>query len=79
MARPPDGQIVVRLPFEIYWATSLSVTLFLGFGMYIWSVREKPKEWPRTVAVISWVGAGKLLAPEAEETTVDSSHHEKPK
>jgi hypothetical protein len=33
---PPDGQIVVRLPFEIYWAVSGPVTLTLGLGMLFW-------------------------------------------
>jgi hypothetical protein len=47
---PPDGQIIVRLPFEIYWAASLSVTLILGFGMYILTVREELDKWLRTVS-----------------------------
>jgi hypothetical protein len=41
---PPDGQIVVRLPFEIYWAVSGSVTLTLGFGMlfyYLWQLKRE--------------------------------------
>jgi hypothetical protein len=33
---PPDGQIVVRLPFKISWAVSGSITLTLGFGMLFW-------------------------------------------
>jgi hypothetical protein len=42
---PPDGQIVVRLPFEIYWAVSGSVTLTLGFGMLVWFwMAERRKE-----------------------------------
>jgi hypothetical protein len=73
---PPDGQIIVRLPFEIYWAASLSVTLILGFGTYIWSVREKPEEWRRTVKAIYWVGAEKLFALEAP---MGDSQDEKPK
>jgi hypothetical protein len=75
---PPDGQIIARLPFEIYWAASLSVTLILGFGMYIWSVVEKPKKWPRTVKAVWRVSAGKLFALEVKELSVDGSPHEKP-
>jgi hypothetical protein len=30
---PPDGQIIVRLPFVIYWAVSVSITLILGSAM----------------------------------------------
>jgi hypothetical protein len=44
---PPDGQIVVRLPFEIYWAVSGSVTLILGFGMlfyYLWQLKKEKRE-----------------------------------
>lgn len=74
---PPDGQIIVRLPFEIYWAASLSVTLILGFGMYILTVREelekwlseKPNEWLWTVAATLGV----------KKRPVDGLHHEKPK
>jgi hypothetical protein len=58
---PPDGQIIVRLHFEIYWAASGSITLILGFVMFISIVRGKPGEWPRTERVISSVGAGFLL------------------
>jgi hypothetical protein len=53
---PPDGQIIVRLPFEIYWATSLSVTLILGFGMYIWTATENLHKWLRKATAKSWVG-----------------------
>jgi len=72
---PPDGKIIVRLPFEIYWATSLSITLILGFGMYIWSAREKPDEWRKTVATLSRVGVWRLLE---KKGPVESSHPEKP-
>ncbi|OCK74595.1 hypothetical protein K432DRAFT_397961 [Lepidopterella palustris CBS 459.81] len=33
---PPEGQILVRLPFEIYWAVSGSVTLIFGCGILFW-------------------------------------------
>jgi hypothetical protein len=75
---PPDGQIIVRLPFEIYWAASLSVTLILGFSMYVWGVREKPDKWPRTVKAVSWISAGRLFAPEAKKSPVDGSHPKEP-
>ena len=75
---PPDGQIIVRLPFEIYWAASLSITLILGSGMYIWSVMEKLLEWPRTVKAVWWVSAGKLFALEVKKLSVGGSHHKKP-
>lgn len=47
---PPDGQIVVRLPFEIYWAVSGSVTLTLGFGMlfWFWMAERRKKSGPKT-------------------------------
>jgi hypothetical protein len=51
---PPDGQIIVRLPFEIYWAASLSITLILGFGIYTWIAAEKLHKWLRKVAAKSW-------------------------
>jgi hypothetical protein len=69
---PPDGQIIVRLPFEIYWAASLSVTLILGFGMYILTVREELDKWLKMVV------AGKLFALGGKKTPVDGSHPEKP-
>src|ERR1700722_12175953 len=72
---PPDGQIIVRLPFEIYWAASLSVTLILGFGMYGLTVKEKLEEWLKTVVAISQAGAGKLGA---KKKPVDGSREEKP-
>jgi hypothetical protein len=75
---PPDGQIIVRLPFKIYWAASLSVTLILGFGLYIWSVGEKPAHWPRTVSVMSWLAERKLFELGAEKMPADGSHDEKP-
>jgi hypothetical protein len=53
---PPDGQIIVRLPFEIYWAASLSITLILGFCMYTWTATEKLHKWLRKMAAKSWVG-----------------------
>jgi hypothetical protein len=51
----------VRLPFEIYWAASLSVTLFLGIRMYIWPIIKNPDDWPRTAKVITRLGAGRLF------------------
>ena len=74
---PPDGQIIVRLPFEMYWAASLSITLILGSGMYIWSVMEKPLKWPKTVKAVWWVSAGKLFADEVKELSANGSDHEK--
>ena len=74
---PPDGQIIVRLPFEIYWAASLSITLILGSGMYIWSVMEKPLKWPKAVKAVWWVSAGKLFADEVKELSANGSDHEK--
>jgi hypothetical protein len=72
---PPDGQIIVRLPFEIYWAVSLSVTLILGFVMYISTVREKLDEWLRKVAAKPWVGAGKSFALGAKKTPEGGLNH----
>jgi hypothetical protein len=72
---PPDGQIIVRLPFEIYWAASLSVTLILGFVMYISTIREKLDKWLRKVAEILWVGAGKSLALGAKKAPEDGLNH----
>src|ERR1700731_4906025 len=74
---PPDGQIIVRLPFEIYWAASLSVTLILGSGMYIWSVVKKPLKWPKTVKAVWWVSGGKLYAEEVKKLPARGSHNEK--
>jgi hypothetical protein len=41
---PPDGQIIVRLPFKIYWAVSGSVTLTLGFGMLFYYLVQLQRE-----------------------------------
>jgi hypothetical protein len=38
---PPQGQIVVRLPFEIYWAVSGSVTLIFGCGIVFWYFTQR--------------------------------------
>jgi hypothetical protein len=75
---PPDGQIIVRLPFEIYLAASLSVTLILGFGIHISTVREKPGKWLKMVVAISQARAGKLFALGTKKTPVNDSHQEKP-
>jgi hypothetical protein len=75
---PPEGQIIVRLPFEIYWATSLSVTIILGFGMIIWSVKENPDKWRKAAERISRIVAGKQLTLMAKKIPDDGSHHEEP-
>jgi hypothetical protein len=73
---PPDGQIIVRLPFEIYWATSLSVTIILGFSILIWAILTKPDDWPKTKKAISRLGAGKLFAQVAKKRP--GSDHKQP-
>jgi hypothetical protein len=35
---PPEGQILVRLPFEIFWAVSGSVNFLLGCRIVVWAV-----------------------------------------
>jgi hypothetical protein len=70
---PPDGQIIVRLPFEIYWVASLSITLILGFGMYIWTATEKLHKWLWKVTAKSWVGE-KTLSKGNAATTKSSNN-----
>jgi hypothetical protein len=44
---PPEGQVVVKLPFVIYWAVSFALTLVVGSVMWYFTLKGSGSFWKK--------------------------------